>query len=59
MAGLTVAETEVLRSALDEGGASLRMIKNSLARRVLSGEITDRKQIKMAVKNWRADHERV
>jgi large subunit ribosomal protein L10 len=36
MAGLTVAETEVLRAALDEGGASLRMVKNSLARRVLS-----------------------
>ena len=35
-AGLTVAETEVLRAALDEGGASLRMVKNSLARRVLT-----------------------
>jgi len=36
MAGLTVHETEALRAAIDEGGASLRMVKNSLARRVLS-----------------------
>jgi large subunit ribosomal protein L10 len=36
MAGLTVAETESLRTALDQNGAGLRMVKNSLARRVLA-----------------------
>jgi ribosomal protein L10 len=35
-AGLTVAETEVLRAALDEGGARLQMVKNSLAKRALA-----------------------
>lgn len=27
-----------------------------LARRVVNGELTTQKEIKMAVKNWRADH---
>lgn len=36
MAGLTAAESDVLRAALDEGGVSLRMVKNSLARHALS-----------------------
>ena len=31
----------------------------SLARRVLLEGITDRKTIKQAVKNWRADHQRI
>ena len=30
-----------------------------LAGRVLSGELTDRKSIKAAIKNWRADHQRI
>lgn len=30
-----------------------------LVRRVQAGELTDRKAIKMAVKNWRADHQRI
>jgi hypothetical protein len=30
-----------------------------LARRVLDGELTDRKSIKQAVKSWRADHQRI
>jgi large subunit ribosomal protein L10 len=34
-AGLTVAETDVLRAALDEGGSRLQMVKNSLAKRAL------------------------
>ncbi|MCH1570892.1 MAG: DUF6526 family protein [Longimicrobiales bacterium] len=30
-----------------------------LVRRVQAGELMDRKAIKMAVKNWRADHQRI
>lgn len=30
-----------------------------LVRRVQSGELSDRKAVKMAVKNWRADHQRI
>ena len=30
-----------------------------LVRRVLAGELADRKVIKQAVKNWRADHQRI
>lgn len=30
-----------------------------LVRRVLGGELSDRKSIKAAVKNWRADHQRI
>lgn len=30
-----------------------------LARRVLAGEFADRKSIKAAIKNWKADHQRV
>jgi len=36
MAGLTVAEVEALRGTLDNGEVKFRMVKNSLARRVLS-----------------------
>lgn len=38
LAGLTVAETESLRATLDQNGAGLRMVKNSLARRVLAAQ---------------------
>jgi len=34
--GLTVQETEELRVRLDQGGARLRMVRNSLARRALA-----------------------
>lgn len=30
-----------------------------LVRRVLAGELTDRKSVKAAIKNWRADHQRI
>ncbi|MEX2467536.1 MAG: DUF6526 family protein [Gemmatimonadota bacterium] len=30
-----------------------------LVRRVLDGELSDRKSIKAAVRNWRADHQRI
>lgn len=30
-----------------------------LVRRILAGELNDRKSIKRAVKNWRADHDRI
>lgn len=36
MAGLTVEESEVLRAALHQNGAGLRLVKNSLAQRVLA-----------------------
>ena len=32
---------------------------SGLVRRVLDGELTDRKAIKQAVKDWRADHQRI
>ena len=35
MSGLTVAETEALRGTLDNGELQFRMVKNSLAKRVL------------------------
>ena len=35
MAGLSVAEVEALRGTLDNGDMQFRMVKNSLARRVL------------------------
>lgn len=31
----------------------------TLVQRVLEGELTERKEIKMAVKEWRADHQRI
>jgi len=36
LAGLTMAENEVLRTALDQQGVGLLMVKNSLARRTLA-----------------------
>ena len=30
-----------------------------LVRRVQSGELADRKAVKMAIKHWRADHQRI
>ena len=30
-----------------------------LVRRIQAGELSDRKAIKMAVKHWRADHQRI
>ena len=39
--GLTVAETEKLRNDLAEGGVRLRMVRNKLAKRVLSGRGMD------------------
>ncbi len=36
LGGLSVSESEALRASLDEGGARLRMVRNSLAQRVLS-----------------------
>ena len=30
-----------------------------LTRRVLAGELSDRKEIKRAVRQWRADHQRI
>lgn len=38
MAGLTVEESEVLRGALHQSGAGLRLVKNSLAQRVLASK---------------------
>ena len=36
MSGISVAEVEVLRGALDDGDLKFKMVKNSLAKRVLS-----------------------
>ncbi|MDH5761216.1 MAG: DUF6526 family protein [Gemmatimonadota bacterium] len=49
---LTTDQLVGLRFASDEELADL-------TRRVLGGEFADRKAIKAAVKNWRADHERI
>ena len=38
MAGLEVEESQALRTALEEGGVGLRMVKNSLARRTLAAK---------------------
>ena len=38
MAGLTVEESEALRGALHQSGAGLRLVKNSLAQRVLASK---------------------
>ena len=49
---LTVGQLVALRFASDGELADL-------VRRVLDGKITDRREIKKAVKSWRADHDRM
>ena len=52
IAEFTTGQLVALRFASDEE-------LPELARRVLDENITDRKVIKQAVKNWRADHQRI
>ena len=50
--GISTAHLIGLRFASDEEVAGL-------VRRVIDGELTDRKAVKAAVQNWRADHQRI
>lgn len=49
---ITTTQLVGLRFASDEEVAEL-------TRRVLNGEFADRKSIKQAIQNWRADHQRI
>ena len=48
-----------LRGAPPIAGVRVRPSWQKLTRRVLEGELTDRRSIKRAVTRWRADHQRI
>jgi hypothetical protein len=49
---ITTDQLIAMRFASDAGLAEL-------VRRVLEGELTDRRSIERAVRSWRADHQRI
>ena len=63
MAGSASAQTDVVRDALERVCATQWSAHDDelpgLVQRVLDGELTKRKEVKAAVKNWRPDHQRV